>query len=96
VIPCLLLEGEAFVKTERYRNPRYVGDPVNVINLFNRFEVDEIVVLDIGASRRAEGPQTTLLAQLADECWVPLTYGGGLRSVEQIRTVARRQPTTRT
>jgi len=87
VIPCLLLDGEAFVKTVRYEAPRYLGDPVNIINLFNRFEVDEICLLDISATREAREPNFGLIHELADECWVPLAYGGGIRSIDEVRRV---------
>jgi cyclase len=87
VIPTLLIDGETFVKTIRYDNPTYVGDPINVINLFNRFEVDEIVILDIGATESGRGPNYDLLKALSAECWVPLTYGGGLQSIDQVGRV---------
>jgi cyclase len=76
----LLIEDGAMVKTRRFGKRTYLGDPVNVINLFNRFEVDEIVLLDIGASASGRGPDFELIASLSEECWVPLTYGGGIRS----------------
>lgn len=87
VIPCLLVDDEAMVKTVRFSSPRYLGDPINVINLFNRFEVDEITLLDIGATRRGERPAFELIERLAAECWVPLAYGGGIRTMEDVRTV---------
>jgi cyclase len=87
VIPCLLLDDEAMVKTVRFAAPRYLGDPINVINLFNRFEVDEITLLDIGATERGDPPPFDLIERLAAECWVPLAYGGGIRSLEDVRTV---------
>lgn len=72
------------VKTRRFGRRTYVGDAINVINLFNRFEVDEIAVLDIGASARGAGPDLDLVAQLAEECWVPLTYGGGISELAHV------------
>jgi imidazole glycerol-phosphate synthase subunit HisF len=75
------------VKTVRYENPRYVGDPVNVINLFNRFEVDEITLLDIRATVDGRKPPYELIEHLASECWVPLAYGGGVRSTDEIRRI---------
>lgn len=75
------------VKTVRYADPRYLGDPINVINLFNRFEVDEIVLLDIGATVGKADTPYELIEQLASECWVPLAYGGGIRELEQVRRV---------
>jgi cyclase len=85
VIPLLLLLEDTFVKTRDFADPRYVGDPTNVINLFNRFEVDEIALLDIGATASGREPQYDLVRELAAECWVPLSYGGGVRSLEHAR-----------
>jgi cyclase len=87
VIPSLLLDDDIFVKTVRYANPIYVGDPVNVINIFNRFEVDEIVLLDISATPRRRKPSFRLIEELAAECWVPLTYGGGITELEDVRRI---------
>ncbi len=75
------------VKTVKYADPRYVGDPVNVINLFNRFEVDEITLLDIRATVDGREPPYELIEHLASECWVPLAYGGGVRSTDEIRRI---------
>lgn len=87
VIPCLLIDDEAMVKTIRFEQPGYLGDPINVINLFNRFEVDEITLLDIRATVRDRPPPFGLIEQLASECWVPLAYGGGIQTMEDVRTV---------
>lgn len=89
VIPALLLDNGAFVKTRKFKNPSYLGDPVNVINLFNRFEVDEIALLDIRASLNQREPDFDLIEQLASECWVPLAYGGGLLNWESVQRVFR-------
>lgn len=89
VIPCLLLDNEGMVKTIRFKDPTYLGDAINIINLFNRFEVDEIVLLDIRATQRKQPPPFALIERLASECWVPLTYGGGIRSFEDASTVLR-------
>jgi imidazole glycerol-phosphate synthase subunit HisF len=89
VIPCLLLEDEGFVKTIRFKDPTYLGDAINIINLFNRFEVDEIVLLDIRATQRRQPPPFELIERLASECWVPLAYGGGIRNFDDVRTVLR-------
>jgi imidazole glycerol-phosphate synthase subunit HisF len=87
VIPCLLVDDEAMVKTVRFENGVYLGDPINVINLFNRFEVDEITLLDVRATVEARPPPFELIERLAAECWVPLSYGGGIRSVDDVRRV---------
>lgn len=87
VIPSLLLLDDVLVKTHKFSKPRYVGDPVNTINLFNKFEVDEIVLLDIGCSRAGSKPNFELIEELASECWVPLSYGGGIRSVSDAQRI---------
>lgn len=89
VIPCLLLDGGILVKTVRFTNPVYVGDPVNVLSIFNNFEVDEIVLLDIGAVRTREPTTIAALAHLAEECFIPLAYGGGLTSLSQMEATLR-------
>jgi cyclase len=83
-IPCLLLDGARLVKTVRFRQPTYVGDPINAVRIFNDKEVDEIAVLDITAHRRAE-PQFELISQIASECFMPMCYGGGVRSIQQMQ-----------
>lgn len=83
VIPCLLLRNGGLVKTMKFNNPKYVGDPINAIRIFNDKEVDEIIVLDIMASREKMEPNYALIEQFAGECFMPLCYGGGIRTVEQ-------------
>jgi imidazole glycerol-phosphate synthase subunit HisF len=87
VIPCLLLYEDSFVKTIKFKKINYIGDPVNTINLFNKFEVDEIILLDIGCPRHDKQPCYNLIEDLASECWVPMTYGGGIRNVQQAEKV---------
>lgn len=87
MIPCLLVHDEAMVKTVRFEDGVYLGDPINVINLFNRFEVDEITLLDVRATVEGRPPPFELVERLAAECWVPLSYGGGIRSIEDVRRV---------
>lgn len=83
VIPALLLKGAGLVKTFRFDFPRYVGDPVNAIRIFNDKEVDELMLLDIEASKSGAEPNYSLIEQIAGECFMPLAYGGGVRTVEQ-------------
>lgn len=85
VMPCLLLSGGGLVKTVRFRDPSYVGDPVNTIMIFNEQEVDELILLDIGASPLGAPPNWALLEEVADECFMPFAYGGGVRDVEDAR-----------
>lgn len=87
VIPCLLLRNGGLVKTRRFRQPKYVGDPINAIRIFNEKEVDELMVLDIIASRERREPDYALIEQFASECFMPLCYGGGIRTIGQARTL---------
>ena len=85
VIPCLLLDGERLVKTVRFKQPTYVGDPINAVKIFNDREVDELVILDIGATRDRREPPFERLQAIAGECFMPLSYGGGIRTIEHAR-----------
>ncbi len=85
VMPCLLLDGEGLYKTVRFKDPKYVGDPINAVRIFNERFVDEIVFLDISASRTHRGPNYEAVAAIAEECFIPLCYGGGVSSVDQAR-----------
>ncbi|PZU30850.1 MAG: hypothetical protein DI577_06770 [Microbacterium sp.] len=87
VIPTLLLSGERLVKTERFADARYVGDPVNVISIFNDLEVDEIVLLDIGAARSREATPLSLLEKVASEAFIPIAYGGGVMTSAQAERI---------
>jgi cyclase len=84
VIPALLLRGRGLVKTTRFKDPVYVGDPFNTIKIFNDKEVDELALLDIAATAEGRGPDMRFLAEAVSEAFVPLAYGGGLRTVEQL------------
>ncbi len=81
-IPLLLLHDGALVKTVRFDHFAYIGDPVNTVRIFNELEVDEIILLDILASAQGREPEFALVEQIASECFMPLTYGGGIRSVD--------------
>lgn len=81
VIPCLLIKGESLVKTVRFENPAYIGDPVNTARIFNELEVDELALLDITASKEARGPNFRILHEVSNECFMPLSYGGGIRDL---------------
>jgi cyclase len=87
VIPALLLRGNGLVKTTRFKNPKYVGDPINAIRIFNEKEVDELMVLDISASKERREPNYELIEEFAGECFMPLSYGGGVRTVEQAKRI---------
>ena len=89
IIPCLLLEGGGFYKTTRFKNPVYLGDPVNILKIFNDKEVDEIVILDTGVRRDRREPNFELLEDMASECFMPLAYGGGVQTIQHIRKLFR-------
>ena len=80
VMPCLLLSGGGLVKTLKFAKPKYVGDSINAVRIFNDKEVDELMVVDIDATREGRGPDFDLIEQLAGECFMPLCYGGGIRT----------------
>lgn len=83
ITPCLLLDNGALVKTQFFDLPKYVGDPINAVKIFNEKEADEIIVLDISATKKSLSPNFSLIEKLAAECRMPLCYGGGVNSVEQ-------------
>ncbi len=87
VIPCLLLKGKGLVKTERFANPRYLGDPINIVKIFNEKEAHEIAILDITATAEGRSPNFDYLQDIASEAYMPLAYGGGVRTLEDIRKV---------
>lgn len=85
VIPCLLLKDGGLYKTVRFSDPKYVGDPINVVRIFNDKEVDELIVLDIGATRNRRSIDFDLIEKFASESFMPLCYGGGIGSMGEIR-----------
>lgn len=89
VIPCLLLRGQGLYKTIKFGTPRYVGDPINAVKIFNEKEVDELLLIDIAATREKREPNYQLIGDIAGECFMPLGYGGGVSSLDQIRRLQR-------
>lgn len=87
IIPCLLIHNGGLVKTVNFGSPKYVGDPINAVRIFNEKEVDELVVLDIDATVCNREPDYNLIRNLAAECRMPLCYGGGVKTVEQIQKI---------
>jgi imidazole glycerol-phosphate synthase subunit HisF len=87
VIPVLLLRGRGLYKTVRFKNPGYVGDPINSVKIFNEKEVDELAILDIAATPEARGPDFEMIEQIAGEAFMPMAYGGGLTTLDQIGRV---------
>lgn len=87
IIPCLLVKDKGLVKTVNFRNPKYVGDPINAVKIFNEKEVDELMVIDIDATRENREPDYVMIERLAAECRMPLCYGGGVKSSSQIERI---------
>ena len=85
VIPCLLLQDGGLVKTQQFKKPKYVGDPINAVRIFNDKYVDELIFLDIRASRLNQEPDYDLVERIAGECFMPLCYGGGVKTLEQAK-----------
>ena len=89
IIPLLLLRDKSLVKTVRFGEFTYVGDPCNTVRIFNELEVDELSFVDITATLEGRRPHLALLADIANECFMPLSYGGGIRSFEDAQAVFR-------
>ena len=87
VLPALLLQAGRLVKTVRFRKPRYVGDPINAVRIFNEKEVDELIVIDIDAGGAGVSIPLKLISRIAGECFMPMTYGGGIRTLDQIAEI---------
>lgn len=87
IIPCLLVHKKGLVKTVNFKDPKYVGDPINAVKIFNEKEVDELIVLDIDATAEKRGPNFEMIKNLAQECRMPFCYGGGVTSVEQAKRI---------
>jgi len=87
VTPCLLLKNRGLVKTIKFKDPKYIGDPINAVKIFNEKEVDELILLDITATTEKKGLQIRLISEIARECFMPLCYGGGICSIDDIREI---------
>lgn len=87
IIPALLLQNEALVKTVQFTKPSYIGDPVNTVRIFNELEVDELVFLDITATNEKRKPNLKILAEIANECFMPLGYGGGIDDFQTAKDI---------
>jgi cyclase len=83
----LLLKDDGLVKTVNFKNPKYIGDPINTVRIFNEKEVDELIFLDIEATPKNKEPNYTLLSEIANECFMPLAYGGGIKTFEQAQKI---------
>lgn len=87
IIPCLLIHNQGLVKTVKFKDPKYVGDPLNAVKIFNEKEVDELIVLDIDATKENREPDFNVIKNLAAECRMPLCYGGGVKTVEHAKKI---------
>jgi imidazole glycerol-phosphate synthase subunit HisF len=87
IIPCLLIQNGGLVKTVQFVKPKYVGDPINAVRIFNEKEVDELIILDIDATVQGREPDYSRIRNLAAECRMPLCYGGGVTTVAQVERI---------
>ncbi|QDW39788.1 imidazole glycerol phosphate synthase subunit HisF [Bradyrhizobium sp. KBS0727] len=87
IIPCLLVHNGGLVKTVAFKEPKYVGDPINAVKIFNEKQADELAVFDIDATARGAEPDFKMVANLAAECRMPLCYGGGVKTVAQAKRI---------
>jgi cyclase len=89
IIPSLLVKNSGLVKTVNFANPKYVGDPINAVRIFNEKEVDELIVLDIDATPAQREPDYRMIEHLAGECQMPLCYGGGVTTSDQVERIVQ-------
>jgi cyclase len=89
IIPCLLLRNNGLVKTVKFKESTYIGDPINTVKIFNEKEVDEIFFLDIDATKAKKEPPYELIQNIASECFMPFAYGGGIHSLQQIEKIIK-------
>ncbi|WP_313003688.1 AglZ/HisF2 family acetamidino modification protein [Chryseobacterium gleum] len=87
IIPSLLIQDNGLVKTVNFKNPKYVGDPINAVRIFNEKEVDELAIFDIDATVKGLEPNYSLIERIANQSRMPLCYGGGVRTVEQAQKI---------
>lgn len=85
VIPCLLLKGGGLVKTAKFKDPTYLGDPRNIVKIFNEKEIDELILLDINATPENKAIQFQTIYEIVSEAFMPVAYGGGIRNLEDAR-----------
>jgi len=84
IIPCLLLINNALYKTVNFKDPKYIGDPLNAVKIFNEKKVDELIILDIYASRDNREPNYSLIKRIANESRMPICFGGGIKNIDQV------------
>jgi cyclase len=89
IIPCLLLRNNGLVKTVKFKDSTYIGDPINTVKIFNEKEVDELFFLDIDATKLQKEPSYDLIQNIASECFMPFAFGGGIHSLQQIERIIK-------
>jgi cyclase len=89
IIPCLLLRNNGLIKTIRFKDSVYIGDPINAVKIFNEKEVDELIFLDIDATRERRKPSLSIIKKIAEECFMPFSYGGGVETLQQIEEIIK-------
>lgn len=89
VIPCLLLKNDGLVKSVKFNNPTYVGDPINAVKIFNDKEVDELLFIDIDASKNGKEPNFSLISRISCEAFMPFGYGGGITHIDHVKKLTR-------
>jgi cyclase len=89
IIPCLLLRNNGLVKTIRFKDSVYIGDPINAVKIFNEKEVDELIFLDIDATMEKREPSVGIIKKIAEECFMPFSYGGGISTLHQIEEIIK-------
>ena len=87
IIPCLLYDGSGLVKTIKFKKPSYIGDPINAIKIYNEKEVDELIVIDINASKQKRKPNFDKIADMASEAFMPFAYGGGVKTFDDFASL---------
>ncbi len=87
VMPCLLSNDGRLVKTVKFKNPSYIGDPINAIKIYNGKEVDELILVDIAATVEHRAPSFDIIEEVACECFMPFTYGGGIKNLDDIKNI---------
>ena len=87
IIACLLLKNNALYKTVKFSNPKYIGDPINAVRILNEKKVDELIILDIDATREQREPNFELIKKISNECQMPLCYGGGISKIDEIHEI---------
>lgn len=87
VIPVLLIQDGGLVKSVKFKKHKYIGDPINAVKIFNEKEVDEIIILDISASKEKRAPNISMIKEIASEAFMPLSYGGGITTIEHVKDI---------